>query len=199
MSLRERKTVRTRARIIDVALDLMSTQGYDATTMEQVAEVAEVGSSTLYRYFPTKDRLATATFSDRWPGVDLSIADSAPGTTLLAATHAATSRALAVGLAQADRVLAARAMLDQSPVPRARLFDDVEEAYLTMQSELADWADLDAEDLRVRILAREIVTLYGLAVDIWTEHRGAVPIQTIVDDIFAVTPPQLFDLPRRAD
>ena len=52
--LRERKRAKTRAAIQDEALRLFREQGYDATTVEQICEAAEVSESTFYRYFPTK-------------------------------------------------------------------------------------------------------------------------------------------------
>ena len=60
MGLRELNAARTRALIADAAYALFAEQGYDPTTMEQVAERADVGSSTLYRYFPTKESLVLA-------------------------------------------------------------------------------------------------------------------------------------------
>lgn len=55
--LRERKKARTRAAIQEHAVRLFHAQGYDATTVEQVAEAAEVSASTVFRYFPTKEDL----------------------------------------------------------------------------------------------------------------------------------------------
>ena len=67
MGLRELNAARTRALIADAAYALFAEQGYEETTMEQVADRADVGSSTLYRYFPTKESLALAPLGE--PGV----------------------------------------------------------------------------------------------------------------------------------
>ena len=57
MGLREMKAARSRQTMTEVALELFLRDGFEETTMEQIAERAEVGTTTLYRYFPTKDQL----------------------------------------------------------------------------------------------------------------------------------------------
>jgi AcrR family transcriptional regulator len=46
---------RTRAAILSAAESLLSRQGYDETTMQEIASLAEVGLGTVYGYFPSKE------------------------------------------------------------------------------------------------------------------------------------------------
>ncbi|NLT07566.1 MAG: TetR family transcriptional regulator [Solirubrobacterales bacterium] len=55
--LRERKKRRTRETIAAAALELFARQGYDATTIADVAEAAEVAPRTVSGYFPAKEDL----------------------------------------------------------------------------------------------------------------------------------------------
>lgn len=55
--LRERKKLKTRTTIQHHALLLFREQGYHGTTVEQIAEAAEISPSTFFRYFPTKEAL----------------------------------------------------------------------------------------------------------------------------------------------
>lgn len=56
----ERKKEETHNRIIDAALELFHQQGLEATTMEQIAEAADVAKGTLYNYFAAKEAIISA-------------------------------------------------------------------------------------------------------------------------------------------
>jgi AcrR family transcriptional regulator len=55
--LRERNKQRNFQRIIDAAFELFQTVGYHQTTMDAIAEKAEVSRATLFNYFPAKQAL----------------------------------------------------------------------------------------------------------------------------------------------
>ena len=58
MGFREKKKVKTRKLISDLATRLFIEKGYDAVTVAEIAERAEVGLTTLFNYFPTKESMA---------------------------------------------------------------------------------------------------------------------------------------------
>src|SRR5689334_10967975 len=64
LGLRERKKQRTRATLIDAAVDLCDRQGFERTTVDQIAAVADVSPRTFSRYFATKDAIALALIDD---------------------------------------------------------------------------------------------------------------------------------------
>ena len=54
LGLRERKKQRTRMTIVDVATRLFDEQGYNETTLVQIADAAEIAPSTFFNYFSSK-------------------------------------------------------------------------------------------------------------------------------------------------
>ncbi len=57
-NLKQRRMARTKAEIQRCALKLFRKQGFEGTTVSQIAEAAEVSSMTVFRYFATKEDIA---------------------------------------------------------------------------------------------------------------------------------------------
>src|SRR5437762_14121298 len=66
LPLRERKKLRTRRALSDAALRLFTDKGVDATTLEELADEAEVSKSTFFRFFPAKEAAALAAEAELW-------------------------------------------------------------------------------------------------------------------------------------
>jgi len=60
LSRRERKKQETRQRLMEVALRLFREHGYDATTVGEITEGADVAKGTFFNYFETKDAILPA-------------------------------------------------------------------------------------------------------------------------------------------
>ncbi|SCK26054.1 MULTISPECIES: TetR/AcrR family transcriptional regulator [Streptomyces] len=66
LPLRERKKQRTRRALADTALELFSERGFDRVTLEELTARAEIGRSTFFRYYGTKEDVAMAAEGELW-------------------------------------------------------------------------------------------------------------------------------------
>ena len=79
IGLRERSKARRREAIIRAAYELFAERGYDATTIADIAEAAEVSPRTVAMYFPAKQDIALSRFSDGVASLTDAIRDRRPG------------------------------------------------------------------------------------------------------------------------
>jgi AcrR family transcriptional regulator len=154
--LRERKKARTRASLRAHALRLFGEQGYQATTVEQIAAAAEVSPSTFFRYFPTKEDLVLQDDMDTRmiEALERQPAGLGPITAVRAAT-----REVFASYTEADLDLIQQNMALTLSVPevRARALDEFARTIAVMGEALAKRSGRPTDDLTVRTLAGAII------------------------------------------
>jgi AcrR family transcriptional regulator len=173
MGLREKKAKKTRKRIFDEALQLFKRNGFEHTTVEAIAEAAEVSLSTLYRYFPSKDLILLDTFGG--PGKDFG-ATFSRHLVNLPVEEALGEAILEFAKWQdtnAEEILLVRSLIDQAPSVRAKLWDVHYQHQRSLNARLAEKLHLPEDDLQVQLSARLVIsTINATVAEQWRASAG---------------------------
>lgn len=179
---RERKKARTRAAIAEAALALFLERGFDAVTVAEVAEAADVSVTTLFNHFPGKEALVFDEEVEREVQLLGAVRGRPADVDVVTALHrfvrSHAHRRTEVG----DALDGFRAMIDASGTLRAysqRMWSSYESV---LAAAVADDAGLPPDDARARALAHVVVGSLGLdstaAVDAVFDllHHGWAPV-----------------------
>jgi AcrR family transcriptional regulator len=175
--LRERKKARTRAAIREHAVRLFREQGYQATTVEQIAAAAEVSPSTFFRYFPTKEDVVLQ--DDMDTRMIEALERQPAGLGPVAAVRAATREVLAsYSTADLDLIRETTGLTMTVPEIRSRALDEFARTIGVVAEAVARRAGRPAGDLAVRTVAGAIV---GVIMSITIPWQGWSDRQTVED------------------
>jgi AcrR family transcriptional regulator len=154
--LRERKKAKTRTAIREAAMRLFTDQGYAATTVDQIAEAAEVSPSTFFRYFPTKEDVVLT--DDYDPALIATLLAQPAGThpidAVIAAMHEVFGRMTADEVAAEGR---RQRLVQEVPELRGRVLQQTAAGTDLLAEALARRAGLPADDFSARVLAGAII------------------------------------------
>lgn len=154
--LRERKKARTRASLREHALRLFREQGYDKTTVEQIAAAAEVSPSTFFRYFPTKEDVVLQDDMDErvLAAFDRQPPELAP----LAAIRAAMRETWnSFTPAEWEQIAQGAQLSMEVPEIRARSMNEFARTINAIAAALARRTGRQPGDIRVRVAAGAVV------------------------------------------
>ena len=169
-SLRERKKLKTRESIQREAMRLIQKQGYDKTTIEQIAAAVDVSPSTFFNYFPSKEDVVLYDAYDPMIG-KLLLERPADEPLSVAIRHVLEEMA---GIFERDRdVILARARLwIEEPSLRARLWEELEKGQVFMSGLIAQRSGRDPEDFEIRVTVMVVVMAAMEAMREWVRHDG---------------------------
>jgi AcrR family transcriptional regulator len=167
--LRERKKAKTRAALQQQALRLFRERGYEATTVDEIADAAEVSSSTFFRYFPTKEDVVLYDALDPllFEAFEAQPADLSPVGALRATMREVFGAAPADVLAQQDE---RAALILSVPELRMRMLDEFARSMLLFADVVAKRVGRQSDDLAVRALVGAVV---GVGIAAWVNAGGA--------------------------
>ncbi len=182
--LRERKKQKTKEAIQREAMRLFQEQGYEETTIEEIAAAAEISPSTFFNYFPTKEDVV---LFDRYDPMMVSLILSRPSAEPPSVVIRHALQGLA-GVFERDReIILARAKLGlEVPALRARYWEELERARDLFSSIIASRSGSDPEDFKLRVLSMILVTAAFEASLEWVRRDGQGSLIELVDQALEV-------------
>jgi AcrR family transcriptional regulator len=171
LGLRERKKLKTRRAIRAAAFRRFSTQGYDATTVDQIAADADVSPSTFFRYFPTKEDLIIS--DDYDPVMEAALRARPRDEPVMQSMREAILPALrqVIGAAGEEMMLRMR-LLNEVPAIRSRSALEMIRSRDLVVAVLAERTGRPEDDLGLRALVSATLAVYGEAVEHWYRNGG---------------------------
>ena len=190
--LRERKKAKLRRAIQAAALHLFETQGYEHTTVEQIAEAAETSTTTFYRYFPAKEDVVLD--NDASPLFEATVAARPAGESLTATIRAAMGAVAVAAGAERDLTLARMRLIATVPALEARFAGQERRTIDVLTSLLASRTGRPAGDYQLELVAFVLAGVLFTASRRWVAEEGATSLATLVDQALTTIEPLLTGL-----
>jgi AcrR family transcriptional regulator len=180
---RSRKKAATRRSIQEHALRLFATNGYDNTTVEDIAAAAGVSHMTFFRYFPRKENVVDTREYD--PMIEKLIVARPPHESPMAAINAALSAWLATVLpTDHDRILTRVRLVTSTPELRARAIIATDHTRDLFARSLAQRSGHAHQDLVVTVHAAVAVAVFTAALETWAQTDDG-DLVAIIDASFS--------------
>ncbi|MFE7166755.1 TetR/AcrR family transcriptional regulator [Streptomyces sp. NPDC057616] len=180
LGLRERKKIKTREAIRAATYALIKEQGYDATTIEQIAERAEVSPSTVFRYFPAKEDIVLTDEYDQLMAEELRSRPA--GESWMDSVRHVMRLAIEANNREEPEVARMRAHLAvQVPAVRSRMVESMSATGRLLRDAIAERHGLDPDSLEVRVYAMSFIGGLMEVSMYWAENDFEGDLSELVD------------------
>ncbi|MFI8880157.1 TetR/AcrR family transcriptional regulator [Streptomyces sp. NPDC055243] len=167
--LRERKKLKTRIAIREATYRLIEEQGYEATTVEQIAEAAEVSASTVFRYFPTKEDIVLTDEYD--PLLEDELRARPADEPIVESLRIVLCRAVGLGFTEEPEVSRLRTrLMIEVPAVRSRLLESMSVTGQMLCRVIAERSGRDPGQLEVRVFSMALIAALTETAAYWAEH-----------------------------
>lgn len=179
MGLRETKMERTRQLIADKAFELFVAQGYEKTTVEQIAAASEVGARTLYRYYATKEALVVDFVEEGLTTALTALVDQPDDLPLPHALHAVFESIERTIAANSGRLIALYEMTGRTAALRARLADQNWHWRQALEREIARRIGDTGPGLVAELTAASTASVVEVVLQKWVDSGGTADVGDI--------------------
>lgn len=190
--LRERKKLRTREALADAAFDLFQRKGFEATTVDEIAEQVEFSPRTFFRHFASKEDVALTLMEQQFAGVYVALAARPAHEPVVTALRHATvevMRSCEAGAAgfDTDRYHCAQKLISENPSVRGRALELAATRLDELAAQVAKRMGVDpATDPRPTLVAAVATTAVQTAVVAWRELEPQTPASVLADRALAL-------------
>jgi AcrR family transcriptional regulator len=182
--LRERKKQKTREAIQREAMRLFNKNGYEETTIEQIAAGAEISPSTFFNYFPTKEDVV---LYDAYDPMLASLMLDRPADEPLSAGLRQVLHLMETIFNRDHDVILERAKLGlEVPALRARMWEEVQRAQVLLCGLIAHRTGRDPDDFELRVVVMVVVIAALEAMFEWVRRDGRGSFVEIVNQALDV-------------
>ena len=182
-SLRDRASRAVRIEVSEVALRLFLEQGFEKTTVDQIAAAAGLSRTSFFRYFATKEEVILGHLAELSQRLLESLAERPEREPVWQSLRRAFDVLVAETVAVPERGLAMTRMLHNTPSLRSGQlgkqlgWQDVLAPEIARRLGVVD----RARDARPRALAAAALGCLNVAVEMWTISDGALDLPALVD------------------
>jgi AcrR family transcriptional regulator len=180
--LRARHKQRTRSALRDAALQRFVRDGFEATTVQDIAADVDVSPRTFFRYFPTKDAVIVTPYLDLFASWELIVRSAPAGTPLIDALREASRAVTDAYEQESDFWDRHHEAVTTDPTMGLRMLQTQAQLQQRATSALGDLLGLDPqEDLRPQILAAAAMAGVAAAIARWYAEGRRADRRTLVD------------------
>ncbi len=180
--LRERKRRMTAQRITDAGISLFITKGYEATTLDDIAEAAGISRRSFFSYFGAKDEILLSLQSGMGEALVTALRAQPMGNRPLEAVRDAII-AVCAGLPAEDMLVIDRLMRQSASVQARKQASYVENEQAIFAVLREKWPD-PARETGLRLVAMLSVGAMRLAFEALNREAGARPLSDLLHQTF---------------
>jgi AcrR family transcriptional regulator len=189
--LREKKKHKLRQSVQREAFRLFDEQGYAATTVEQIAEAAEISTTTFYRYYSSKEDVVLSGGYEPPEGAEDQFAGLSEATDITAALRSMVRNAAQSMAFDQGEMLARYSLIFSVPELWAAFQHRQQQGRGEAEMLLSRLLGAEPDSYPVRLAVAGYAAAVTETLRYWTDHHGEPDLADLLDEMIVRLAPLL--------